>query len=222
MIKVESIEKVYKKKIVLDQVSLEIKKGEICALLGPNGAGKSTLMKIISGITKASSGNCTVNSPIGYMIEQPAFYDGLTGKDNLIALSKLFDNVTENDVDILLNMVGLSFQKDKKYKNYSYGMKQRLYFAYSLMNHPKILILDEPFNGVDLRTLVAFKSIITEFAKAGGCVLISSHNVSDLSTICNAVYILDHGKIVYNEKNINNINLEGIYLKVIREDMDAQ
>lgn len=223
IITTNELTKKYKGKIALYKASIELKEGEICALLGPNGSGKSTLMKIICGLTSQTSGEFTTNNvKIGYMIEYPCFYDDLTGRENLIALSKLFNNVSDNDVDLLIAMMGLKNHANKKYKNYSFGMKQRLYFAYALIGKPKVLILDEPFNGIDYRTVVEFENIIRSFASNGGSVLISSHIIGEISKLCNSIYILNEGTIVYSDKNLSDKNLDQLYLSNILEDINAQ
>lgn len=156
VLSIEGLCKSYRKKKALNDVSIKIAEGEICGLLGLNGAGKSTLMKIICGLSVKAYGSvkvkgteiCNVNycnSITGCMIESPAFYPGLTAFQNLRAISFLYnEKIDECYLNSLLECVGLKEQKNLPVHKFSLGMKQRLHFARALINHPKLLVLDEP------------------------------------------------------------------------------
>ena len=229
MLEIKNVSKRFKEKQVLKEVSLELKPNEICALLGPNGAGKSTLIKVLAGLVIPDSGEILLdgnvkktNQDIGFMIEGPAFYDNLTVEKNLTALAQFFVNVKAEDIDSVLKLVGLIPHKKVLYKNLSLGMKQRLYFAYALMGKPKILILDEPFNGIDPISIKLFEDIIKAYAEAGNIVMISGHGIKELESICTSAYIINQGKIVSHIEDIKKINLSEEFFKVVSSSGDAQ
>jgi ABC-2 type transport system ATP-binding protein len=231
MLKVNKLSKFYKEKTVLDNVSFNIPDGKVCAVLGLNGAGKSTLMKIICNLAFADSGyiefdgrRITDNSDgnIGFMIETPRFYRELTGRQNLTALAYLYDNIQSKRIDEVLSVVGLDAQADIAVKKYSLGMKQRLYFAYAIINKPKLLILDEPFSGIDPITVRLFQKLIIDFAAHGCTVLVSSHVISDVQSISDYVVIIDNGKLVYESENIINEDITQIFLSMVDLNGKAQ
>lgn len=214
--KLINITKKYKNNIVLDNISIEFKEKSIYGLLGLNGAGKSTLLKIITNIISPDDGQIIFEENekrIGFMIEEPSFFNDISGYNNLKLLLNLFDDVPETKIHDVLIMVGLYKKKDELYKNYSLGMKQRLYFAYALINNPDILILDEPFNGIDPLTLNLFKDIIKKFKEMGGIVIISSHVISEIQDICTDCIILDNGKIALETKVDKDTNLQELFVK---------
>jgi len=225
MIELKNIKKSYGKKEVLKNVNFFIKKGEICALLGLNGAGKSTLMKIICGLTRYDSGIVLIdnkvidiNNPskeIGAMIESPEFYNDLTGRQNLEIFRIMCPNIPIGRVSEVLKITGLINNADIKYKKYSLGMKQRLYFAFALMKKPKILLLDEPFSNIDPISIKIFENTIKALAKSGTAVLICGHVIAELKNVCNCAIILDNGKIINYIENIENVDLESVFIESV-------
>ncbi|MEG1535483.1 MAG: ATP-binding cassette domain-containing protein [Clostridia bacterium] len=214
MIELNNISKSYKSRKVLDNVSLSIADGEICGLMGINGAGKSTLMKIICNLAQADDGQVltngkpkTDNNGFGVMIEAPAFYPQMNGFDNLYAFSFLFDNVTKQQIQDALFAVGLK-GVTQLYKNYSMGMKQRLYFAFATMSDPQTLILDEPFNGIDPISIVLLRNLIKVRARNGASVLVSGHSVEQMKELCDSICLLDNSKIIYHNADVKSIDLE--------------
>lgn len=233
MLKVSNISKTYENKQVLNKVSFSVETGKIYALLGLNGAGKSTLMKIICGLAFADEGDIEMNGqslfskrpkaePIGFMIETPAFYRELTGKQNLTALAMLYDGISKERTDEVLALVGMTGQANVPVKKYSLGMKQRLYFAYAMLNKPKLLILDEPFNGIDPVSINLFKNLIVTLAEKGCTVLISGHVISEIQSISDGAIILDRGKIVYSENDCKGKDLAATFLSLVSTSGDAQ
>jgi ABC-2 type transport system ATP-binding protein len=231
MLIIKELSKSFGEKQVLESVSFKIPKGKVCALLGLNGAGKSTLMKIICNLVFADSGfvefdgrkiigNKTAN--IGYMIETPRFYRELSGKQNLVALSFLYEDIPSNRVDEVLSLVGLASQKNIAVKKYSLGMEQRLYFAYAILNNPKIIILDEPFNGIDPVSVNLFQKLIRELAQKGCAVLVSGHTINDIQNISDCVVILDHGKLIYKDENSHGKDLTKLFLSLVGFGGEAQ
>lgn len=156
------------------------------------------------------------------MIESPSFYEDLTGRQNLLLLASLYDSVSKNRVDEVLSLVGLNNSSKQLFKNYSMGMKQRLYFAYSIINHPNLLILDEPFNGVDPITCRLFKDLIIKLSNEGCTVLVSSHIMYDIKEVSKRVIIIDNGKLVYNNLVDELDNLEELYISNVSTTGEAQ
>lgn len=231
MLKIENICKKYGAKLVLNDVSFEVPNGQVCALLGLNGAGKSTLMKIICMLARANSGNVefdgkalidNTSGEVGFMIEAPKFYNELTGRGNLVSLSFLFDSIPKERIDEVLALTGLEEHADVSYKKYSLGMKQRLYFAYALLNKPRLIVLDEPFNGVDPVTVRHFQNLITDLAKSGCTVLISGHMISEIQAVSDRAIILDHGEVVYQDEDIHGKDLTETFLSLVSESGAAQ
>lgn len=229
MLELKNITKKYGKKVALEDVSFTVKSGDVCGLLGLNGAGKSTLMKIICHLCFADKGEVVINGKvydskdnysIGAMIESPAFYRELTGRQNLKMLSKLYCGITDNDIQDALNVCGIADSADIKVKKYSLGMKQRLYFGYALMKKTDLLILDEPFNGIDPVSIKLFRDIIRALAGAGCSVLISGHVITELQKVCDEIVIIDKGKKIFKGKNEGD--LETLFLSMVSGSGDAQ
>lgn len=222
MVKLYNVSKKYGSKKILNNISFTLNEGNCYGLLGLNGAGKSTLMKIICNVVTSYDGtvefSSELNKKIGFMLEGPSFYNELTGKQNLCALALLYSNLDNSRVDEVLKIVGLENDKNIKYKHYSLGMKQRLYFAYAIINKPRILILDEPFNGIDPITSHLFKQIIKKFIEDGGIVLISSHVINDLKKICNYIFILKDGEIIHENLIEKNDDIESLFISLVGQN----
>ena len=201
--------KSYNKKNVLDSVDMHVKKGEIYGLIGKNGAGKTTIMKILCGLIYPTKGRiqignkCFENSlvkcgyKIGNILETPAFFPYLTARDNL-EYYRIQKGIPEKEcVDELLRFVSLSETGNKKFKTFSLGMKQRLGFAYALMNNPDILILDEPTNGLDPQGIIDFRKTILKLAKEKQItVIISTHILSELSQLADTYGFIKEGHMI--------------------------
>lgn len=200
---VNNLTKEYKGKHAIHDISFNIKKGEVLGLVGPNGAGKTTLMKIIVNIIRkykgkvAFSNSHTGKRRIGCIIENPCFYPNLSGFDNLRYFAEFSGGYNQNEVNEIIQMLGIDGFINKKVKNYSLGMKQRLGIAQALLNSPELLILDEPTNGLDPEGVVEIRNIIKEIVKTRQIsVLISSHILSEIEIICDRVLFLKNGKSV--------------------------
>lgn len=232
MLEAKNISKFFKNKVALNRANLTLAPGCICGLLGLNGAGKSTLMKIICGLSIPSEGEVFLDgenitgkstSKIGFMIESPVFYKELSGEKNLSVLGTLFDGITPIEIKNAIKMVGLEKSANVRYGKYSLGMKQRLYFAYALLNHPKVLILDEPFNGVDPVTVKLFETIIQKLASEGCAILISGHIISEIEKICDSVIIIDDGEVRYVCQNLSSVpSLEALFIEKVTGAGDSQ
>ncbi len=193
---------------VLKDVSIQCSAGEVCGLVGANGAGKTTLFKILLGLLSADSGSVKINTshakPIGGIVEKPSLYSYLNAYDNL----KVFGSIQGLKIDKAfverqLLKVGLSFDRKDPVKNYSLGMKQRLGIAIALLNDPKVLILDEPFSGLDPLGIISLKKLILSLAsKEQIAIIISSHIVEHLFKICDTLFVIKKGVIsIYEPTN---------------------
>ncbi|MET3618307.1 ABC-2 type transport system ATP-binding protein [Peptoniphilus olsenii] len=210
VINLTNLVKVYKNQKVVDIKNLVIKKNSIYGLIGPNGAGKSTTMKMICGLTKATSGSIVVNkitmndknrikilSQIGSLIETPSYYENLTGFENLEIVSK-YKQLKNSDILEVLQIVGLLSNKDKLVKKYSLGMKQRLGIAMALIGYPKLMILDEPTNGLDPQAMEDIRNLIKSLPnKFDTTIMISSHALDEIEKMADHIGIIGKGKILY-------------------------
>ena len=204
-IKLSDITKTIKKKTVLENINLEMHAGTVTGFKGINGSGKTMLMRMITGLIRPTSGSVYIDDKelhkdisfppsVGALLENPAFIDGYTGKENLKLLAGIKGFVTDDEIDEILDFVGLSNAKDKKYKKYSLGMKQKLGIAQVLMENPDVLILDEPFNGIDKSSIQQIKDYLLKI-KSDKIILIASHIESDISDLCDEIIEMDLGKI---------------------------
>jgi len=223
-----------KRKKVLYNLTLEIKKGEVFGFLGPNGAGKSTAIKILLNFIYPDSGEVringqTVNNPnvrryIGYLPENPYFYDYLTAEELLLFGIKT-SNLSKNEnisarIDKLLLKVGLAEVKKRPLRTYSKGMLQRVGLALAIIHEPEILILDEPLSGLDPIGRYEVIELILEFKKQGKTIFFSSHILTDIERVCDRIGILNQGKLVYTgllqELLKDYVNLEEAFLHFVQ------
>ena len=210
MLRLEAVTKKYGKFTAVEDLSLEIKEGEIFGFVGPNGAGKTTTMKMIATLLKPTSGKVyidgievngnlkEVRNIIGYMPDFFGVYDSLKVDEYLEFygdVAGLSKEIRENMITDLLNLVDLSSKRGAYVDTLSRGMKQRLCLARSLMHNPKLLILDEPASGMDPRARVQMKEILRELKKMGKTILISSHILPELAELCTSIGIIEHGKM---------------------------
>lgn len=201
MISTQRLSKHYGTLVALNNVDLEVNKGEIAGILGPNGAGKTTLFKILTGLIKPSSGHFQIESKkakkIGAIIENPHLYEYLNAKQNLSVFANYQRLKLSNDqLDQLLKEVGLDKDRKDQIKNYSLGMKQRLGIATALLNQPDALILDEPFLGLDPIGMKDLRAMLIKLADEHNlAILVSSHQIEELSKVCSRLHLLHKGQI---------------------------
>lgn len=198
IIEVKNVTKKFDNKIIVDSLTLNVKQGETIGIVGRNGSGKTVLLKMICGLYIPTSGDITINSnksnaeKLGVLIDSN-FLSDETGFYNLKLLSQLGVKIKEDKIYEMLNLVGLDPYNKTKYKNYSTGMKQKLKLANALMYDSEILILDEPFNGLDKDSVNHFRNIILQYKKQKKTILLTSHNYEDIKLLCDKIYEMDKG-----------------------------
>ena len=218
ILKTYNLTKKYGNQIVVDNVNMTIKKGDIYGFIGQNGAGKTTLIRLITGLIHKSNGEIELfggsgekalneaRTMIGSLIETPSFYGNMTARENLEVSRLVRDIPGKNCIDEVLNLVGLNDVEKKKVKNFSLGMRQRLGIANALMGNPKLLILDEPINGLDPMRIVEIRELLKKINKEKDMtILISSHILSELSELATTYGIISKGRLI-EEITANELN----------------
>lgn len=206
-IKVESVNKVIKKNIVLKNINLSLKKGMIYGFRGPNGSGKTMLFRVLSGLVKPSEGkviidgkvlhkNISFPESIGILIEYPGFIPEYTGFANLKLLSMIQNKINDHEVSAVISRVGLDPNDKRKFRKYSLGMKQRLGIAQAIMENPELLILDEPTNALDEEAVKTVHQLLLSLKNEGKTILVASHDRETLQKISDIIYDIESGKIV--------------------------
>ena len=197
----------------VQELDIRIKEGDIYGFLGPNGAGKSTTMKMLLGLVKPTSGTIEIMgkpfneknlrdilASVGSLIESPSYYGNLTGRENMEIISRLLD-LPKKNIEEAVHIVRMENQMEKKVKNYSLGMKQRLGIAMALARFPKLLILDEPTNGLDPAGIEEMRELIKMLPKQYGMtVMISSHILSEIDQMATVVGIINQGCLIFQER----------------------
>ena len=205
VISAKNLTKRYGNLTAVDHATFEIPGGAITGFVGPNGSGKTTTIRMLLGLVRPSDGSAqilehSISEPetylpyVGAMIEGPAFYPALSGRENLKVLAQLGSFPFER-VEKLLNLVGLADRADSKFKTYSLGMKQRLGIAAALLPDPKVLILDEPVNGLDPAGIHEVRNLLRSLADSGISIFVSSHILSELEVIADYLVVVDRGKV---------------------------
>ncbi len=208
VLELKNVTKTYKHDVVKD-LTFNMFPGEIFGLVGPNGAGKSTTMKMISGLVSITSGEIRVCGAdvktnfldaikyIGAVIEVPQMYNYLSGRKNLALYASFYGKKAIDNVEQVIDMVGMREYANNKFGTYSLGMKQRIGIAQALLNDPKLLILDEPTNGLDPNGIIEVRNLLKRLAKKTGIsIFISSHNLSELELICDNIGIIRDGRMI--------------------------
>jgi ABC-type multidrug transport system, ATPase component len=203
-----ALSKAYGKRLAVDHLDLQVDRGELFGFLGPNGAGKTTTIRMALGLIAPTNGSVeilglevrhnrsTVLPRVGALVESPALYGYLSGRNNLRVFGDLLGGVPKKRIDEVLEIVGLTGRDKDRVKTYSMGMKQRLGLAIALLNNPDLLILDEPANGLDPAGIVEMRDLLRGLAADGKTVFISSHVLSEVQQICTRVAIINHGRLV--------------------------
>ena len=230
ILKTNNLCKDFKKQKAVNNVSITVRENSIYGLLGPNGAGKSTTLKMITGMLRPSSGKVLFNGhewnrkdleQIGALIETPPLYENLSAVENLEVRAKLL-NIPKTRIDKVLKMVDLQNTGRKKAGQFSMGMKQRLGIAIALLNSPKLLILDEPTNGLDPIGIQELRSLIRSFPSKGITVILSSHILSEVQLIADDIGIISNGVLGYEGQMNKDENLENLFVEVVRKSQEER
>ena len=232
ILKCDNLEKKVKDKIIVQDISFKINKGEIVGLIGPNGAGKTTIIKLILGLIKITKGNAYINGndiekdfvkameKVGAIVENPDLYMYLSGYDNLKLTANNYKNIPKERINEVIKIVGLENRIKDKVSTYSLGMRQRLGIAEAIINSPELLILDEPTNGLDVEGIIEIRNLIKDLSKNGIAILVSSHNLSEIGNICSRIIVIKNGRIV-EDSTIDNftdggkLSLEDAFIKKV-------
>ncbi len=224
ILKTTNLCKNFKGQMVVKNVSLHIRRNCVYGLLGPNGAGKSTILKMLTGILRPTSGSIEFEGhlwrrddleQIGALIEAPPLYENLTAYENLKIRTTLL-GLDDARISEVLQMVQLTDTGKKRAGQFSLGMKQRLGIAIALVNNPKLLILDEPTNGLDPVGIEEFRKLIRSFSRNGITVILSSHILSEVQQVADYIGIIAEGTLGYEGELHTGEDLEGLFMDVIR------
>ncbi len=209
-IKLENVSKRFKNENVLNGISYSFESGKIYSIVGRNGSGKSVLLKIIAGLYLQDKGNVLFDNKnynmineipdnLGIVIEQPSFINDLTGLENLKLLASIRNVATERDIVESLEIVNLKDDMNKKYSKYSLGMRQKLSIAQAIMEHQKVILLDEPFNGIDRQSVVAIKEYLKRVKNEDKLIIITTHIMDDVVDLSDVMLYIEDGML--NEKD---------------------
>ncbi len=209
VLQIKGLNKYFGHKKVVDDLNLELYRGEVFGFLGPNGAGKTTTIKMVMSLLQRDSGEILINgysidkqyekamACVGGIVENPETYQYMTGIQNLRQYARMRTGVTEERIREVVRIVGLENRINDKVKKYSLGMKQRLGVAQSIMHHPDLLILDEPTNGLDPAGIKELRDILKRLAhEENACVMVSSHLLSEMQLMCDRVGIIADGRLI--------------------------
>lgn len=208
VLSVQNIKKKIKDKWIIKGISFEVRAGEVFGFLGPNGSGKTTTIRMLVDLIKPTEGSISIcgvpvsKKPdealqyVGCIVENPELYAYLTGWDNLEHFGRMLPNVTQQRIHEVVAIVGMDQRIHDKVKTYSLGMRQRLGIAQALLGKPKLLILDEPTNGLDPQGIKEMRIFIRSLAKEGLSVFVSSHLLSEIQLMCDRVAIISHGNVI--------------------------
>lgn len=219
----KNLTKEFRNEKAVDSINLKVRKQSIYGFLGPNGAGKSTTLKMISGLLYPTEGEVLIEGhkwsrkdleSIGVLIESPAFYGNLTAKENLKVHTTLL-NLPDSRIEEVLEIVDLKNTGKKKAAEFSLGMKQRLGIAIALLNNPKLLILDEPTNGLDPLGIQELRDLIKSLKDKGMTIILSSHILHEVELIAEEIGIIYKGELRYQNKINKGEDLEQLFMEVI-------
>lgn len=213
LIEVRGVNKKYRGRKALKDITFDVREGEVLGIIGPNGAGKTTLISLLATINRPESGSIHISgvdilkdpgkirASLGYVPQENALYPMLTAYENLDFWAGIYGvdkKVKKEKIDFVLRLLRLEDRKDDKVRTFSGGMKKRLNIAASLLHDPGILIMDEPTAGVDILSRVTIADLILELKKSGRTIIITSHHVDDLEDICDRIIVLREGNLLYS------------------------
>ncbi|MGW6163760.1 lantibiotic protection ABC transporter ATP-binding protein, partial [Bacillus altitudinis] len=230
LLETKSLTKKFGKETAVSDVSLTVQKNSIYGLLGPNGAGKSTTLKILTGILRKTSGEVFFDGHkwkrsdlqnIGSLIEAPPLYDNLTAFENVKVHATLL-GLSEDRINSVLKTVDMQHAGKKRAGQFSMGMRQRLGIAIALLNHPKLLILDEPTNGLDPIGIQELRDLIRSFPQEGITVILSSHILSEVEQIADHIGIIIGGHLGYQGEINKTDDLEHLFMEVVKASREKE
>lgn len=206
MISVNNVTLILQRHTILDHITANFDAGQIHGLVGRNGSGKTMLMKCIAGFLHPTQGNITIDGQsyagrrrfppnMGLILENPGFLPYISGLRNLMLLAELNHKINKEQVRRTMELVGLDPDLRRPVGKYSLGMRQRLGIAQAIMEDPKLLILDEPFNGLDEQGVKDMRQVLLEFKQNNKTILLASHNTEDIALLCDHVYRMEHGTL---------------------------
>lgn len=225
ILKTKNLCKKFGRQQAVKNISLSVQENSVYGLLGPNGAGKSTTLKMITGMIHKTSGEILFEghpwsrkdlNDIGALIESPPLYENLTARENLKVRTLLL-GLPDSRIDEVLQTVDLTNTGKKRSGQFSMGMKQRLGIAIALLNHPKLLILDEPTNGLDPIGIQDLRKLIRAFPEQGITVILSSHILSEVELIADHIGIISNGVLGYETKINPGEDLESLFMEVVEK-----
>lgn len=205
MIEIQNVTKSFRKKIVLENISGSFQREKIHGIIGRNGSGKTVLLKCICGFLSPDSGSILVDGKpvihscpkdIGIILETPGFIENMSGFKNLKMLASIHNRINSEEIYEVMKKVGLDPDEKKAVRKYSLGMKQRLAIAQAIMESPKLILLDEPMNGLDKSGVAEIRSILLELKKSGITILLASHYAEDIELLCDTVWEMDNGRMI--------------------------
>lgn len=213
-IEINNLSKSLDNNIILDNINMSLESGNIYGFIGRNGSGKTMLLKVICGFVKPTSGTILINdenalannyfnNEIRALIEKPNFINNLSGFDNLKLLASINNKIDDKTILTWLDKVDLLEEKDKLYSKYSLGMKQKLGIVQALMEDTKIILLDEPLNGIDENSVNIIRNILLEEKNKDKLIIIATHIKEDIEKLCNIIYHFDSGKVTIVDKKTN-------------------
>lgn len=227
IVQLKDVTKTIRGKTIIDKVSFDVYGGEVFGFLGPNGAGKTTTIRMIVGLMKLTDGDVLIEGKsiqkdfenavqhVGAIVENPEMYKFLSGYKNLVHYSRMYKGISKQKIDEVVKLVGLEKRINDKVKTYSLGMRQRLGIAQSLLHDPKVLILDEPTNGLDPAGIREIRDYIRRLAKERGmAVIVSSHLLSEMEMMCDRIGIIQNGKLIDVQSMDDFVSTQGQLFKL--------
>ncbi len=212
ILSISNLVKKYPSLFAVSNLSLEVEKGSVYGILGPNGSGKTTTLGVILGVINQTSGSYSwfdnkniaeSRKEIGSLLETPNFYHYMSAWDNLRITAKI-KNVPETDIQRVASLVELDQRLTDKFRTFSLGMKQRLAIGAALLGNPKVLVLDEPTNGLDPQGIVEIRELIRKISKEGVTILLASHALDEVEKVCSHVCVIKNGKQLF-QGNVNEV-----------------
>ena len=233
VLRTQNLSNSYGSRLAVDNLNLDVRRGEIFGFLGPNGAGKTTTIRMALGLIAPTGGSVEVLGQdigqhleevlpqVGALVETPALYTYMSGRANLLTMATALGGIPEGHIDTILDVVGLRERQKDRVRTYSLGMKQRLGVGMALLHNPDLLILDEPANGLDPAGIVEIRDLMRALAAQGKTIFISSHVLTEVQQICTRVAIINNGRLVTESTVEELTQTDGVYAVKVRQPAEA-